>query len=291
MSDRQPIVLLNDRHLYNSRYRASLIAALVEYGFEVHSIGLFDGPRSLLIALKYILFSNRKIVTSNLRANIFFLLFFWRSGLVIFNGLGRHRQNKIVRCFLISLLRLNTRKRFSIQNYADFRYFRRFWVNGLSWVPGSGGSRRPSLCGSGLFVVTRPEKLKVQYASIVSAMNLLKIDSVAVVGVAQGESFDFPSTGLEFRGYVEQSSIFLFGDVLLHPEGYGEGLPHSLVDALCSGISIIISKQDFLRYGLSKFGIKSSQIKGDWVNLIYDQSRVSLLLGVDHITEMYVRLI
>lgn len=285
------VVFLNDHASYNVRYRSGLMDAVTKHGFAARSIGLFDGATSLIISATYIAFSSCKVISSNLRANIFFLLFFWRGGLVILNGLGRYRHNRTARFLMIFLLKVNLKKKVAVQNYADFRYFRRFSVDGVSWVPGSGGSCRQTLNNDGVFLVSRAEKLKLQCASVFSAMCALAVDSISVVGVERDSDNDFSSFGLDCLGYVEQDEIFHFGQVFLQPEGYGEGIPHTLVDALCSGLSVIITKRDYLRYGLSEVGVGFTAIKDGWVNLVYEPSEVCWFLGVEGVNKRYVELL
>jgi len=289
--DSRFVLFLNDHALYNTRYRSGLIDAVTKRGFPARSIGLFDGTKSLITAVIYIAFSSCRVISSNLRANIFFLLFFWRGGLLILNGLGRYRYNRTARSLITLLLKLNPKKQIAVQNYADFRYLRRCNVDRVSWVPGSGGSCRQTSDSDGVFLVSRAVKLKLQCASVFSAMRVLAVDKISVVGVEQESDNDFSSFGLDCVGYVEQDEIFHFGQVFLQPEGYGEGIPHTLVDALCSGLSVIITKRDYLRYGLSEVAVGFTAIKDGWVNLVYEPREVCWFLGEDGVSKRYLELL
>ena len=60
---------------------------------------------------------------------------------MILNGLGRYRRSKLK--FIIGiLLKFRRRETVLVQNYADYRYFKRFFSQSVQWMPSSGGVYR-----------------------------------------------------------------------------------------------------------------------------------------------------
>jgi hypothetical protein len=55
-------------------------------------------------------------------------------------------------------------------------------------------------------------------------------------------------------GFAQQSRIFESARFVFQPEGYGEGIPHSVVDGLCSGLTVIMTRSQFMQFGLAKLG-------------------------------------
>ena len=121
-------------------------------------------------------------------------------------------------------------------------------------MKGSGGVARG--CGSGsdplaVSVVTRSDKLASQFESIKRFCLTNPVSELHFVGV---DSFpnSFPVDRVVFHGYVSQEKIFDYSNVLLIPDGYGEGIPHVLVDAIVSGIKIMVAEKMYRACGLYK---------------------------------------
>ena len=74
----------------------------------------------------------------------------------------------------------------------------------------------------------------------------------------------FPGGGWRSDGYVAAEKIFAGGGIFLQPSGYGEGFPHTLADALVSGMEIWISDREFLRYGLGRLGAQRLPLAPGW---------------------------
>ena len=124
MTMNSALYFLNDLDHYNIRYRESLMNKLSR-DYEVKSSGLIDQPlRTVLTFLNP--FSN--YISSNLKTNLCASFFIWGSGGIIVNGLGRFRGRKAFRLFAGLLFSLNVFKFYAVQNYADYRYFRRFFI-------------------------------------------------------------------------------------------------------------------------------------------------------------------
>ena len=243
------VLFLNDREYLNRVYRTDLMNLFEGCGSVVHSFGL----RNILsFSLIYYSRKDRPIcIFSNLRTNLLSILIFWAYGINIINGIGRKRQNRTFRlCFFYGWSLLSRRK-FIFQNYCDYRYSRRFFKLNCYWVPGSGGAVR-RIGASGIVMVSRAGKFNVQHSSILEMIAKLNLQRISVIGVAEEEVNDSPGS-LDFVGFQSQSELFSQGNIFLQPDGHGEGVPHSLVDAICSGMCIIMSKRSYIQYGFHKF--------------------------------------
>ena len=234
----------------------------VASGYSISSVGLIDTP------VKYIfqIFMFGFKFSSNIRSNFIFCLFFPVSGVVLFNGLGRMRGNFCFR-YLIGLFTIvNFNKKFIFQNFADYRYYRLFFSKHVLWVPGSGGVSRSVGDHEGLTVVSRPEKWELISASVFRFCKFYPNFSIHVVGCSQDDiSVDFNLDNLFFHGYLPQSDILMNAIGYLSPSGYGEGVPHGLVDSICSSCSpIFLSRQDYIRYGFYKLGYADSDSTGEF---------------------------
>lgn len=279
------IYVVNDTDNLNVNYRSSLISSLKLEGFRTNSLGLFDRNYQNLKHIFQILSSKRVlIVSSNLRTNIV-MLFLWHvRGLVILNGMGRLRKKKLARYFIVTLVWVNTRKKIAVQNYADFRYLRRFTRSSLiSWVPGSGGTVRNHGIGSAKVAVQRDAKLFLVSASLINFLrNVPGPHKISVMGCTQLSSeLSLESNYHDIRcmGRVAQEDIFQHGRIFLQPAGYGEGLPHSLVDAIVSNMEVWIDRRMYLQTGLWKMGFELIEITGHWgrITCLNPSSRTQLL--------------
>lgn len=246
------LFFLNDKKLYNIRYRAKLINYFSK-SYKVRCYGLMDQPIMVFFIL-LLPFSN--YICSNLKTNIFASLFFWRSGNLIVNGLGRFKHKKFFRWSLGFLFSINIFKSYAIQNYADYRYFKRFFkIRDMAWIPGSGGSKRKVGRTGHFGIVTRKDKL-FTISKAMPEVKKLRLSRIYLVGCSLNdlESAQIDTSIFEPMGYVNQEDIFSRFDNLISFPGYGEGIPHTVVDALCSGMSAHLSKKDFISFGLHKLG-------------------------------------
>ena len=255
------VYLINDKIAQNTQYRSGLIELLQnKKQHRFISLGIFDSNLSLFKFLIKVLFSKPTlIISSNLRANLIALLLVSINRVIILNGLGRYRNIKWLRYYILSCMRLSKRNtKLLVQNYADFRYFRRFSRKGffVEWVPGSGGQTR--LVGRdhcSVSIITRDKKIALQLKSINDFLSkVCKDEKIWIIGT------DDPSIGsslvasnITFTGKVPQQNILVYSSKLFVPDGYGEGIPHTLVDAIVSGVSIYVSKRNFIRFGLYLF--------------------------------------
>jgi len=147
-------------------YRIDLIRSFESLSCNVSVVSIFS-PFSLIKSWVYSVFNDDSFfVSSNLRSNIIFLLLLNLRGVLILNGLGRYRSVFAFRYFLGFLFSINRRKSFLIQNYADFRYFRRFYKGSFYWIPGSGGRRRTIGDSQDFVLVTRAAKVHLIWDSV-----------------------------------------------------------------------------------------------------------------------------
>ena len=98
------VYFVNDKNLYNARYRSKLIKALSS-NLITREFGLFDGFKTFAqLFLRILLYRNIFLVSSNLKSNLIILMFFWVPKIVIVNGLGRYRSLKFLRGLVRLLL-------------------------------------------------------------------------------------------------------------------------------------------------------------------------------------------
>ena len=139
-------VFISDEDKFNALYRKPLIDLILSKGHQIESYGFFDNLSSALRAFWVIIFGkNVFVISSNIRSNLISLLLVKKNKLVILNGMGRHRKNKFFRLVIRNLLGFRGNVFLAVQNYADYRYFRRFSSKvKMKWVPGSGGTKKKS---------------------------------------------------------------------------------------------------------------------------------------------------
>lgn len=257
--------IFNDRASQNEVYRKVLIQYLSRCGFNVVSIGLFD---SFVSFLKFILiasFRGRNSLTSNIKVNLLFLVFVRSRGAIILNGMGRYKNNRVVRKSICILLKINKRKRIIVQNYLDYRYIRLHFRRDVFWIPGSGALSRPIGKKNEYVVISRRNKIHLQLESFREAVESLPKLMVNIVGLDQS---DFPERNyhdqVKCRGRVAQNDIFAHGNAYIQLHGYGEGLPHALTEAIFNDLRVYISKQDFRNYGLGKLDYSWQHLEKNW---------------------------
>ena len=79
-------------------------------------------------------------------------------------------------------------------------------------------------------------------------------------------------------GYVDQSKIMSFAKGFLVPYGYGEGIPHSLVDAIISGADIYLTKKNFISYGFYRYARYQKIFDTEkWVKLVITERLESFM--------------
>lgn len=258
------VFLLNDFSFLNYRYRQGIIDGIESRGNSVCSSGWFDNHLQIILLIIRIRINKSYFISSNLRSNILSMIFL-RNGIIILNGIGRVKKIKFFRLLLIFLIYLNrTTKVFFIQNYADYRWIKRFVQGGeFYWSPGSGGVQRKYSDNGEFLIISRISKIKDTLGSILEFKSKTP-SKLNFVGVSQAEiDTFFPSLSDEvFHGFVDQSEIFLKGSKLFHPSGYGEGIPHVVVDALVSGMEVVVTQRQFLQFGLHKLNLNVSKIEG-----------------------------
>ncbi|MFK7849066.1 MAG: hypothetical protein AB8G77_27510 [Rhodothermales bacterium] len=295
MENKSTIIFINDAALLNQRYRQPLIDGLSNQGHPVLSLGLFDTKASFLKTLFYMITHYRNtFVSSNLRANLVSLSIFWLQGLVILNGLGRYRNKRWLRRVLILLFRMNFRKRVAIQSYADFRYFRRYAPKReFVWIPGSGGQIRKLGPQGPIVTVQRDDKLPMVASSLIELIKDNRPNCpLIVVGCKDGQAVaDLLGNTSHFStGYLQADEILSGGKTFIQPSGYGEGFPHSLADAIVSGMEIIIAPIEYRRYGLYRLNTSPTKQTGIY-RCFKPTEPLRYELSIKNITEKYASLI
>lgn len=267
---RESLLFVNDNAALNQRYRSGLMRLAAAEGFAVQSDGLFTAGRINWRLLVGLIARPPLVVVSNLRANLVLLACWWVRGLVILNGLGRHRGRRSFRYVLVVLIRANRRKNLAVQSYADYRYLRRF-ADGARchWVPGSGGTLKRIGSDAAIVLVQRDDKIALVAKSAVAGLAAMAAYAksslrLEIVGCRNAVAHLFKGCDVRSLGFLPADQILASGSLFLQPSGYGEGFPHSLADAIVSDMTLLISRREFLRYGLGRLGAKFTSIGQGW---------------------------
>ncbi|WP_440691960.1 hypothetical protein [Candidatus Pelagibacter sp. HIMB1695] len=279
------IIFLNDKHYLNNLYRKDLILYFKEKRFSVFSIGL----KNTLSIFKFFINEQYYVVSSNLKANLFFLFFFKKKGTVIINGLGRFRNLKIFRLLLVFLISFNKNKSFIFQNYADYRYFvKKIYNLEAHWILGSGGTERKSGISNKVITVQRKNKINLVIPSIIKYIKENNVKELYLVGCIFPEKkfFNNDEVKIQSLGYLEQEKIFLNGNIFLQPCGYGEGFPHTLSDAIMSNMEIHMHKKSFISFGLYKYNLNIEKLNNNWIK-IPKNSNIKNVLKKQKINKLY----
>ena len=266
------ILLVNDRKLYNVRYRGNLIEQLEAKGYDLKKLSFFDSFMQAAECLTEILFNKKSIlISSNLKSNLLCMMLRRGRCFIILNGFGRLRNYKIFRLIFLLIYKRKKETVLLIQNYADFRFLRLFaQPSNLHWIPGSGGVGRNYTRNSEAVLVQRDSKIKSIADSVYEVSNLFDDHvNINVVGCRNSSLVESLFKNLKYRnvGYVQQSDIFMTGEIFIQPSGYGEGFPHTLADAIISDMKILITKLDYLRFGLHKLGFTRGSWKEKWIEV------------------------
>ena len=233
---------------------------LRDQNFDIRSIGLLKGLRALL---------NRKLncfyFSSNIKCNIMVMLFNYQNSAIILNGLGRCRRSRMFIRFIGTLLYRYTGTVY-VQNYCDYRYYRRYFKKEVEWIPGSGAQKRNVGTSNQFFTVSRNNKIYYQENELSEFIDLFSVQ-INVVGVTKSLSND----GMLSCGWVSQEEIFKYGNKMVWAAGYGDGLPHSLVDSLYNSLSVYIKRKEFINFGLRHIVTKKEQLPNNWIKIIVTQ--------------------
>ena len=195
-------------------------------------------------------FGKRRVkISSDGRSNFITLVTSAGPNVIIFNGFGIYESSRFIRGLIIRLIKLRKSTHICIQSYRDFRFLRRFCdENQLDWIIGSGGTMRQtsSFSTEKKLVITRAKKFPLFEKRLLDFKSLGAIDII-------GLDTKWCSGEVQSLGKVEQDNIFTQHQKFLQLYYYGEGTPHSLVDAFSSNMDIYLDKKSFISFGLYKF--------------------------------------
>lgn len=232
------------------------------------------------------------IITSDTFTNIL-ISFSGKKQILILNGLGRYERKFSFRYLLVYLFNRKYDLCLIVQNYRDYRYFRRFLNKEINWIPGSGGVYRQKGFQKDPIIVSRDRKFYTQYQNLQSLLD--NFEKVIIVGL-QKTKIDNPK--LINVGRVSQANIFREARSLLQVDGYGEGVPHSLLDAICSDMSVYLSKASWINFGFyrlaQKLKPKSNVVNSNLIFLESGSHTMSVLkskLNIRVINEAYSKII
>ena len=244
------IDFINDRPHLNNRYRSSIMQKFAEAGYLVRSFGIFSLKGNYFA---FYSFEFRSLIKLKIQPSYFDL------SIAKFSRYSKWtRPVSRSKNISISYFRVVEKKRHQcvifIQNYADFRYFRRYSNACVRWCPGSGGVARESGGGTRTVVISRPGKFELVSESVSDFCSKTGRE-IYIVGCERKfvEAFNLDKKIIGV-GFAQQSRIFESARFVFQPEGYGEGIPHSVVDGLCSGLTVIMTRSQFTQFGLAKLG-------------------------------------
>lgn len=265
-------------------YRSNLIELCNSEGFETQLATLSD-----IRSMWKVIFST-VLVVSNMRSVLLALCLFWKRKLVIINGLGRLRPSKWFRVLLKLLIFVNFRSVIVFQNYADYRFYRRCMSRpNIIWVPGSGGKvfghNKDLKHQNRVAVVTRDSKIPLQIISLQKFQAAFNNLEIVIFGLKNTKS-GFRQLRYCDRGFVSRDQLVEECFYHFSPMGYGEGVPHTLVDAICNDLRLIVSRSDFIRYGFYKFSVKYDLV--DTFCIVEYNYRLKLALNEKTVNKQYL---
>ena len=292
---------INDKIQLNTLYRGHLCQSYQEKGFHIENLNLtlYDVQKWF----NYFVCSKNEdgVISSNLRSNLLTLILLRRRRkTIIINGLGRYKKSKIFRNILAVLISIQSKDTRTIfQNYADFRLYRRHASSELThrlfWIPGSGGQTfgvASSKEKDRIAWVTRNSKFKLQCSSVSWIASIMNYQRINVYGTSLKSIVRLPSgCNLAFHGFVaKKKQLYSEFDVLVCPAGYGEGVPHTLVEALVNAKTVVLPKREAISYGLHLL-CEWQPIKNSELVRIESNECLREKLSVEVITEEYFRII
>jgi hypothetical protein len=232
------------------------------------------------------------IISSNMRANLVSLsLFFFKKKLIIINGLGRLKEFKLLRKIFFCLLLYSFRTKIIVQNYRDYRWLRLHNVN-CTFIMGSGGRRFDVTHKKKEWVViSRDSKIKAQEKSIVSFASLFlnNTNKLIFYGIDSDSNLNKKIKSYSvFNGFVNPKEFFLESCNFFQPDGYAEGFPHTLADAIMSGCNICISHKQYIQLGIYKLKPKKSVFKNFIMLDSKNNDKLSESLSSEEVNKKYL---
>lgn len=241
--------------------------------------------------IKFILLSLKNFsISSSIKSNLIFSCLFFSRGLVILNGLGRFKKAFIFRYIIFLLIKFNFNKNYAVQNYLDYRYFKRLGLKNIVFICGSGGINQRTAINTGtenFVAVQRKKKISLTKMSL-KDFSKLTGNKIDIIGIQPDEFIEqnglIRSIGLRkpeqlFNGYTD----------FVQPDGYGEGFPHSLACAIVSGMKIHIKKKQFIELGLYRFEL--NLMKNDKWYSFYPNKKLEKSINSEDISKEYLRAI
>lgn len=224
-------------------------SSVINYRHELIKNLEQDYDVKLISPVQYFLFNFDLVVSSNTISNLFTLCFVSCKKVIILNGFGRLYKRRTWRILFVNLMKMQKGHKCKIitQNYRDYRFLKRYGITS-TFIMGSGGASFRVINRQDIIVVSRDKKIETQYASISKFLRLHSARDIKVYGTTR--VYQPKLKGLSFEGRVERSVLLTNAKYIFHPQGYGDGFPHSLADAICSGVSLIMDRKLFVEYGL-----------------------------------------
>lgn len=287
------ITIFSDSQKIIQSMRSELIKELNNMTRSVKTKSFFENK---YMFLNYFFFDHRNIAMGfNLKTNVILMFYFWKKAYLTINGLGRYKANFFFRIFFRTLLILNFRKKFIFQNYEDFKQYKNI-CSGI-WIPGSGGSDYNNASKNNnlnfYFIVSRENKYDLHHSSLKSFINEFNVSNTKFIifGFEREKITDNNNNNFLFKGFRAPKEIFGLDGTFLQLDGYGEGIPHSLVNAICSGNNFVISRKSYYEYGFHI--LTDHKIDNKEWNLIENKSVNDLKcqLSKDIINKRYLELI
>jgi len=141
--------------------------------------------------------------------------------------------------------------------------------------------------------IQRDDKLPIVAPSLIQLVRSCEQEHPLIVvgckdsAMVKSQLDDVPHVSL---GYLPANEILSGGQTFAQPSGYGEGFPHSLADAIVSGMDIIIAPIEYRRYGLYKLQVVPDKRADSHIHFKSTQ-RLQDTLSAERITTKYIGLI
>lgn len=264
------------------QYRADLIKSLQHHSIDVTIASNFTTILWFLTHPR----NNSSFISSDGKSNILMLLFCSLNGMIILNGLGRYERSKFIRSCIIALLKRRKNVRCVAQSYRDYRYFsKHVGYQKVTWIPGSGGTKRITRKGPNkrALLISRDNKFTLlDHVNLNGKYNL----DIDIIGLSQ----TWRQQHVQSLGRSTQDNLFRNHDKFIQLYYYGEGTPHTLVDAFSSNMQIYIDRKSYRNFGIYKY-IKAAPYNANLLILkpnTHSYKTYRNLTSTETVTALYV---
>ena len=144
-------------------------------------------------------------------------------------------------------------------------------------------TKRPIRESTDPIVITRDNKLR--FVSKKLKQFSKRVNKVYLIGLSNL----YERNSQHSLGIVPQEELFTKSKVFLQLDGYGEGIPHSLVDAICSEMDIIVQKSCWIKYGFYKYTKLTDCLHEDFYFLHASKcASIRKVVTLDYVNQQYL---